>query len=106
MCGTVSMLMHTSANTHTHIPADATALNTLKMGLKTLINGSAAGMGSMEFTLPSDAGHVHKIKLSAQQVTTLKGGGMVTGVETYDMTEGEATHNTGHHHEYTITCVA
>jgi hypothetical protein len=104
MCGTAS-IMQTSTEMHDHIPADPAML---KMSLKTLINGTAASMASMEFTLPSDGqggGHVHKIKLSAQQVTMLKGGGMVTGLVTYDTMEGEATHATGHTHTYTISCV-
>jgi hypothetical protein len=100
MCGTAN-IMHTSANQHTHIPADAAQL---KMGLKTHINGA---MSSMEFTVPGDGqgNHVHKFKLTAAQVTTLKGGGMVTGVITFDTMEGEATHATGHTHTYTLSCM-
>ena len=86
------------------IPADPA---TLKTNIKMLINNTAANMASAEFTVPSDGqggGHVHKFKLTAAQVTTLKGGGMVTGIVTYDTTEGEATHATGHTHTYTIAC--
>jgi hypothetical protein len=65
----------------------------LKMDLKTLINGT---MATMAFTLPMDAGHDHKITLSAEQVTTLKGGGMVTGIM--------STNDMSHTHTYTIGC--
>lgn len=91
MCGTAN-IVHTSNNTHTHIPGDSAQL---KMSLKTLINGT---MSTMEFTLPDDGGHVHKITLTAQQVTTLKGGGMVPGVE--------STTDGGHKHTYTLSCGA
>lgn len=101
MCGTAS-IMQTSNEPHDHIPSDPA---TLKADLKALINGATA---TMEFTVPSDTGqngaHVHKIKLSAQQVAMLKGGGMVTGVVTFDTTQGEGTHATGHTHTYTISC--
>jgi len=42
-------------------------------------------------------GHTHTFTLTAAQVTTLKGGGMVTGITT-------ATDATGHTHTYTIAC--
>lgn len=92
MCGTAS-IMHTSDNPHTHIPSDATML---KMNLKMLINGN---MSTMMFTLPKDGlgqGHVHTITLTAAQVTTLKGGGMVTGIK--------SSMDEAHDHTYTISC--
>jgi hypothetical protein len=92
MCGTAN-IMQTSAEQHDHIPADPTQL---KMDLKMLINGN---MATMEFTLPGEGqgNHTHKLKLTAEQVTTLKGGGMITG----KVTEADAT---GHTHTYTISC--
>jgi hypothetical protein len=89
MCGTAS-ITQTSNEQHDHIPADPA---TLKADLKAHINGATA---TMEFTLPMDGNHVHKITLTAQQVTTLKGGGMVTGVT--------STQDNTHTHVYTISC--
>jgi hypothetical protein len=97
MCGSVTMITHTSTDVqHTHIPADQTML---KMDLKTFINMAVAD--TTEFTVPmgGQGDHVHKFKLTAQQITMLKGGGMVTGIKT-------ATDTTGHIHEYTIVCMA
>lgn len=95
MCGSAS-IMHTSNNPHTHVPTEAGALATLKMKLKDLINGN---MGTMEFTVPMDSGHDHKFKLTAEQVTTLKGGGTVEGVTT--LPDG-----TNHMHTYKLSCMA
>lgn len=95
MCGTAS-IMQTSAEQHDHIPADPA---TLKADLKTLINGATA---TMKFTVPSDGqggGHTHTFSLTAAQVTTLKGGGMVTMIKT-------DTDATNHTHTYTIGCMA
>jgi len=95
MCGSagISQTATTSTGPHTHIPTDATALMQLKMDLKTLINGT---MSTMDFTLPMDVGHTHKIKLTAEQVTTLKGGGTVMGIL--------STTDNSHSHTYSITC--
>jgi hypothetical protein len=77
---------------HTHIPTEAGPLMTLKMDLKTLINGT---MSTMAFTVPdAGSGHTHKFTLTAAQVTTLKGGGTVTGIVTDGM----------HTHTYTLAC--
>jgi len=93
MCGTAS-IMQTSNEPHDHIPNDPTQL---KADLKMLINGASA---TMEFTLPNENGHVHKITLTAAQVTMLKGGGMVTGVTS--TSDGQPAHT----HVYTIGCSA
>ena len=89
--------MHTSTTVpHDHIPADEAML---KMNLKTFINMAVAD--TTEFTVPSDGvggGHIHKFKLTSQQITMLKGGGMVTGIVT--------TEDDDHTHTYTISCMA
>src|SRR5262249_51864410 len=106
-CGTVMISQPSNPmNRHTHVSVvsgatlDAAAVTKLTMDLKTLINGS---MATMEFTVPADgptgmATHTHKITLMAAQVTTLKGGGMVTGVM--------STTDEQHNHVYTIACSA
>jgi len=91
MCGTAA-IEHTSDNQHTHIPGDAT---TLIMDLETHINGATA---TMAFTLPQENDHSHTITLTAEQVTTLKGGGEVTGI----MSSEDGNHT----HEYTLSCTA
>jgi hypothetical protein len=96
MCGSVSMISQTSSEPHDHILADQTML---KMDLKTFINMAVADV--TEFTVPNEgqgAGHTHKLKLTAQQLASLKGGGMATGVKT-SMDEN-------HTHTYTIVCMA
>lgn len=71
----------------------------LKMDLKTFINMAVAD--TTEFTVPGDGmgDHTHKFKLTAQQIMTLKGSGMVAGIVT-------AEDATAHEHTYTITCMA
>lgn len=91
MCGTVT-IMQTSTEQHDHIPNDATQL---KADLKMHINGA---MSTMEFTLPMDGNHVHKITLNVGQVMMLKGGGMVTMIKS--TMDGQGPHS----HTYTIGC--
>jgi hypothetical protein len=91
MCGTASITHTSTDEDHSHIPADSTML---KMNLKTFINTAVAD--TTEFTVPGN--HTHKFKLTAQQITTLKGGGMVTGVVT--------STDSNHSHTYTISCMA
>jgi hypothetical protein len=67
------------------------------MDLKTFINTAMPGV--TKFTVPADNpnNHTHDLTLTAEQISTLKGGGMVTGV---------MTSNDGHSHTYTISCMA
>lgn len=98
MCGTAN-IAHTACSSgcqHTHVEDAVKAM--LVMNLKAHINGA---MATMAFTLPSagpNGGHTHTLTFTAQQITTLKGGGMVTGV---------VSSNDGNHtHTYTVSCVA
>ena len=94
MCGTAS-ITQTSNEQHDHIPQDQAML---KMDLKTFINTATP---ATTFTVPKEGqgeGHIHTFTLTAEQITTLKGGGMVTNIETSE--------DENHTHVYTISCVA
>ncbi len=105
-CGTVTITQPSNPSSqHTHVSVvtgtilTATDVTKLKTDLAAHINGS---MATMEFTLPADGptapGHTHKITLTATEVTTLLGGGMVTGKV--------STTDASHSHTYTIGCSA
>jgi hypothetical protein len=95
MCNGTLMVTETDDQTqHDHIPDNPA---TFLMDLKNHINGATA---MMPFTLPLEGQtpHPHTITLTMQQVMTLRGGGMVTGIV--------SSNDDDHTHEYTIACMA